>query len=369
MDLPSDIQSVNKFQAIFYDTNSSLTFKEVVEVKLLKSKKSLLKSVPIHKANFSWKLLAVLCLFIALCIGTFFIWKDYNIYNKCSSIQEYHAYLEQGQGIFNNKVNKKIKKIDKVLQFSSCSGSVKALVRDKDYSHLTLLQAEVLNELLSDMIFVEGGAFLMGSKENHANSRKEIPRHETSVKDYYIGKFEVSQYEWNAVKGISSTNLSCDSLEVPKTNVSWDEVQQWIAILNDFSGLKFDLPDEKEWEYAAKGGVYDYGYIYAGSNTIENVAWSSLDALNAPRPRQRDGMTWYRKSNELGLYNMSGNVAEMCSNDFYYYDTTKHFFGADKVTRGGSYDSPVTHCSVTYRNLLSTTAKSINIGFRLILRK
>lgn len=369
LELPYDIQDVNKFQAIFYDTNSSLTFKEVIEVKLLKSKKSLLKSVPIHRSGFSWTLLAALCLFITLCIGVHFIWKDYNIYSKCSSIQEYHAYLEQGQGVFKNKANSKIKEIDKVLQFSNCSGSVKNLVRDKDYSHLTLLQAEVLNELLSNMAFVKGGAFLMGSKEEQANSRKEIPRHETSVKDYYIGKFEVSQYEWDAVRGVSSTNLPCDSLEVPMTNISWDEVQQWIAILNDFSGLKFDLPDEKEWEYAAKGGVYDYGYIYAGGNTLEDVAWSSLDALEVPRPRQRDGVTWYRKSNDFGLYNMSGNVAEMCSNNFYYYDTTKHFLGTDKVTRGGSYDSPVTHCSVTYRNLLSTNAKSLNIGFRLILRK
>lgn len=369
LELPSDIQPVNKFQAIFYDTNSSLTFKEVVEVKLLKSKKSLLKSTPTYRASFSWKLLAALCLFITLCIGAHFIWEDYNTYNKCSSIREYRTYLELGQGIFNNKANNKIKEIDEILQFSNSTDSARVLVKDKDYNHLTQLQAEALNEILSNMVFIEGGTFLMGAEEEQANSRKEIPRYETQVQDYYIGKFEVSRYEWNAIKGISPTNLPNDSLDTPITDISWEEVQQWIAILNDFSGLKFGLPHEQEWEYAAKGGIYEYDKIYAGSNTIEDVAWSSLDALDTPRPRQRDGVTWYRKSNELGLYNMSGNVAEMCSNDFYYYDTTKHFLGIDKVTRGGSYDSPITHCTVTYRDLLSTTATNPNIGFRLILIK
>ena len=241
------------------------------------------------------------------------------------------------------------------------------MVRGKDYAHLTRLQAEALNEILANMVYVHGGKFLMGSDDEMA-SRKEKPQHEVVVDGFFIGKFEVSRYEWNAIKGIAPTNNSRDSLDAPITNISWNEAQQWIATLNELSGLNFGLPHEIEWEYAAKEGCYDYKYKYAGSNNLEDVAWSSLDALNAPRPRQRDGVTWFRGSNELGLYNMSGNVAEMCSNAFYYYDTSKSFLGIDKVTRGGSYDSPITLCAVTSRDLLSATVTSPSIGFRLILR-
>lgn len=363
--LPVDIQEIKDNQGIEYNDRVT-SFESLITEQipnLLDSK----PQGPIPNSPFQWKYIYVICLCVVMCLGGFYLWRDYQSYKKCQSLNDYYAYIEKGNRLFCNNAECKIKEINELLEFSNSTDAIKSLVKDKDYTHLTLLQAEVLNEILSNMVFVEGGTFLMGSQEEDA-SRKEKPQHEAVVEDFYIGRFEVSRYEWNAIKGIAPTSYLRDSLDVPITNISWDEVQQWIAILNDFSGLNFGLPHEKEWEYAAKGRYYDYKYKYSGSNNLKDVAWSSLDALNAPRPRQRDGVTWYKKSNELGLYNMSGNVAEMCSNEFYYYDTTKHFLGVDKVTRGGSHDSPATHCSVTSRDLLSATVTSPSIGFRLILK-
>lgn len=369
LSLPVDIQDVKAHQGLKYNAGVILFEKQITSElpKLLDSKPQEQVLLPLAKSNFQKRYIYIICLLVVMCIGNLCVWRDYQFYKKCQSINDYSIYIEEGQGIFNRHAQKQIKAINELLEFSNCSAEIKSLVKDKDYTHLTLLQAEALNDILSNMVFVRGGLFLMGSEEDEA-SRKEKPQHEDVVEDFYIGRFEVSHYEWNAIKGIAPANYSRDSLDVPITNISWNEVQQWIATLNELSGLNFELPHEKKWEYAAKEGCYDYKYKYAGSNNLEDVAWSSLDALNAPRPRQRDGVTWFRGSNELGLYNMSGNVAEMCRNEFYYYDTSKSFLGIDKVTRGGSYDSPITLCAVTSRDLLSATVTSPSIGFRLILK-
>lgn len=365
--LPADIQHIIKWQAIFYDTNSSLTFQEVIEVKLLKAKKSLLKSKPPIKPKFSWKIFGGLCVFVVLCLGGVLVWKDYQSYKRCQSINDYNKYIVEGQGIFNRRAKKHINAINKFLEFSDCTDEIKSIVKGKDYTHLTRLQAETLNKILANMVYVHGGKFLMGSDDEQV-SRKEKPCHEVEVEDFFICKFEVSRHEWNAIRGIKPSTILRDSLDIPITHISWNEVSQWIKDLNSISGLKFSLPHEKEWEYAAKGGNYKNDNIYAGGNTIEELAWTLQDSIRAPRPQQRDGVTWHRRSNELGLHNMSGNVSEMCSNDFYYYDKSKTFIGKDKVIRGGSYESSITNCTVTYRDLLTTTTTSPSIGFRLIIK-
>lgn len=361
LDLPSDLRPIKDYQAVFYSDSEEERFNKIVP-----DLKRRLTSKP---AWGLFKYFFAVCLLGVLCLGCGLIWKDYKLYDKCSSIRDYTAYLAEGQGFFFNRAECKIEEIKGALSFPKSEESIKSLVEGKDYTHLTQLQAEALNEILSDMVFVEGGTFLMGSQEEDA-SRKEKPQHEVMVGDFFIGKFEVSRYEWNAIKGIAPTNYSRDSLDTPITNISWNEAQQWIATLNELSDLNFGLPHEIEWEYAAKEGYYDYKYRYAGSNNLKDVAWSSSDTLAAPRPRHRDGVTWRRKdANDLGLYNISGNVAEMCCNEFYYYDASKSFLGKDRVVRGGSYDSPITHCTVTYRDLLTTTATSHSIGFRLILKQ
>ena len=371
LSLPVDIQGVKDHQGLKYNAGVVLFEKQITSElpKLLDSKPQEQVLLPPAKSNFQRRYIYIICLLVVMCIGNLCVWRDYQFYKKCQSINDYSIYIEEGQGIFNRCAQKHIKAINELLEFSNCTDEIKSLVRGKDYAHLTRLQAEALNEILANMVYVHGGKFLMGSDDEMA-SRKEKPQHEVVVDGFFIGKFEVSRYEWNAIKGIAPTNNSRDSLDAPITNISWNEAQQWIATLNELSGLNFGLPHEIEWEYAAKEGYYDYRYRYAGSNNLKDVAWSSLDTLAAPRPRHRDGVTWRRKdANDLGLYNISGNVAEMCCNEFYYYDASKSFLGKDRVVRGGSYDSPITHCTVTYRDLLTTTVTSHSIGFRLILKQ
>ena len=370
LSLPADIQSLNKWQAIFYDTNSSLTFQEIIEVKLLKGRKSLLKSTPSYKPDFSWKTFLGICLFMLLCLCGIFAWKDYLSYEKCKSIKDCNVYLETGLGLFNRYAQKRIKAIDELLEFSDCTDEIRCLVKGKDYSHLSQLQVEALNEILVNMKFVQGGKYQMGSTEEMANSLKEVPQHCVEVNDFFIGKFEVSRYEWYAIKGMNLANTSSDSLDTSISDVSWEDVVSWIEELNTMSGLNFSLPHEEEWEYAARGGVSCYDYVYAGSDNIAEVAWSSLDSLDAPHSRWRDGkkVDLRKENNALGLYDMSGNVAEMCCNDFYYYDGSKNFLGKDKVIRGGGYDSSIERCTVAYRDLFSRTMKNPAVGFRVILK-
>ena len=368
LDLPSDLRPIKQFQAVFYTDSEEERFNRIIPELKMKMR-SIPAPVSEPSPRISWKHLLCVCFSILFCICGAFVWKDYQSYKRCQSLSDYSRYIEEGQGIFNRHAQKQVKAINELLEFSNCSAEIKSLVRGKDYAHLTRLQAEALNEILANMVCVHGGKFLMGTDDERA-SRKEKPRHEVVVDDFFIGKFEVSRYEWNVIKGVSLSMTSRDCLDIPITNISWEEVCQWIEELNVISGLNFTLPHEGEWEYAAKGGIYDNDNMYAGGNSIEDVVWSSLDSLNAPRPRHRDGITWRRKdANELGLYNINGNVAEMCCNEFYYYDANKPFLGKDKVTRGGSYDSPITHCTVTFRDLLTTTATSHSIGFRLILKQ
>ena len=368
--LPVDIQDVKAHQGLKYNAGVILFEKQITSElpKLLDSKPQEQVLLPLAKSNFQRRYIYIICLLVVMCIGNLCVWRDYQFYKKCQSINDYSIYIEEGQGIFNRHAQKQVKAINELLEFSNCTDEIKSLVKGKDYSHLTRLQAEALNEILANMVYVHGGKFLMGTDDERA-SRKEKPCHEVVVDDFFIGKFEVSRYEWNAIKGVSLSATSRDSLDIPITNIPWEEVCRWIEELNVISDLNFTLPHEKEWEYAARGGIWsNKNTTYAGGNNLSEVAWSLQDSLNAPRPRLRDGVTWYRKSNELRLHNMSGNVSEMCSNEFYYYDSSKSFLGIDKVTRGGSYDSPITHCTVTSRDLLSAIVTSPSIGFRLILK-
>lgn len=368
--LPKDIQNLTKFQAIFYDSNSSLTFQDVIDIKLLKDKKSLLRSKPARKLLFSWKILVYVLLLLLICFVAGIVWFDYSAFLSCKSIYECNEYLSNNDiGLFAPNVKKKKQTIEELFEFNNCNSSIKELVSCKDYTHLSESEAMLLNSILSNMVWVQGGKYKMGADEKSANSRKEIPLHEVVVEDFYIGKFEVSSHEWYSLDGICMSDTSRDSLDTPITNISWNDVFQWIKKLNTISKLNFSIPHEEEWEYAARGGIESNNYIYSGSNNLEDIAWTQNDSLSVPKSRQRDGVTWYRQANELGIYNMSGNVAEMCINDFYYYDSSKEYLGTDKVIRGGSFTSPLNHNTVSFRDLIPSTSISESVGFRLILKK
>ena len=233
-------------------------------------------------------------------------------------------------------------------------------------------QREVLEKLVANMVKVEGGTFTMGDDNGEDD---EKPAHEVTLSGYYIGKYEVTQAEWEAVMGERPTSdgdkwTSEYGLggNYPAYYISWNDCENFIRKLNDLTGLQFTLPTEAQWEYAARGGRNSRGYKYSGSNDIDSVAWYLENSVDETH------LVGMKRANELGLYDMSGNVWEWCS-DWYgksYYssssrtDPTGPASGSGRVLRGGSWYSIATYCRVAYRDG-STVAYRYSRGMRLAL--
>lgn len=163
---------------------------------------------------------------------------------------------------------------------------------------------EVIDSLTHNMILVEGGSFIMGKDTGLEWTQK----HKVTLSDFYIGVFEVTQSQWKAVMGNNPSVFKGDNL--PVENVKWGDVLLFIQKLNTITGKNYRLPTEAEWEYAAKGGKYSKGCRYSGSDNYMEVAWC---AQNSESSTHEVGT---KVSNELGLFDMSGNVNEWCS-DWY----------------------------------------------------
>lgn len=185
-----------------------------------------------------------------------------------------------------------------------------------------------------EMVFVEGGTFQMG---NDYWDEDEKPEHSVTVNGFYIGKYEVTQKEWKAIMGYNPSKFKGDDL--PVEQVSWNEVQEFLKELNENTGKNYRLPTEAEWEYASQGGNKSEGYMYSGSNNVEEVAWHCGNADNKTHP------VGTKLPNELGIYDMSGNVCEWCNdlyaNDYYHKSPSLNPQGPTsgdyRVKRNGSY--------------------------------
>ncbi len=216
-----------------------------------------------------------------------------------------------------------------------------------------------------EMVTVEGGTFMMGST---TGSSDEQPVHSVTLSTFKIAKYEVTQRLWKAVMGSNPSNFTGDD-DRPVEQVSWNDVQQFITKLNQLTGNNYRLPTEAEWEYAARGGNQSQGYTYAGSNDINAVAWYSINSGNTTHPVK------IKSPNELGLYDLSGNVWEWC-NDWYdsnYYNVSPStnppgpINGQSRVFRGGSYFHSSNDCRSTKRDGRYPNIGSGNVGFRLAI--
>lgn len=218
------------------------------------------------------------------------------------------------------------------------------------------------------MIPVEGGSFKMGSiDENSYAGNDEKPQHQVTLSDFYIGETLVTQTLWQAVMDCNHSYFTGDNL--PVDSVSWDDCQEFVKRLNLKTGMSFRLPTEAEWEYAACGGKKSRGYMYAGSDNVNDVAWYSDNSGKQTHPIKE------KKANELGLYDMLGNLMEWCEDlyDIDYYKNSpernpcKSSSGYERVLRGGSWNSNKNSCRVSNRFSDIPNHYSNSYGFRLVL--
>ncbi len=237
-----------------------------------------------------------------------------------------------------------------------------------------------VNGVTFKMILVEGGNYKMGSTETGDKllpvgpivfiiNEKDIyerPAHDVVVSSFYIGQTEVTQELWEAVMGKNPSYNK--GAKKPVDQVSWNDCQKFIKKLNKLTGKNFRLPTEEEWEYAARGGKKNQGYQYAGSNNADDVAWCQLNSnyYNENRPDFGTHPVATKLANELGIYDMSGNVSEWCQNKWYKYDGSK-CNTSYRVYRGGSFAVIDEACRVWDRPYSSTRYRAVSIGLRLAL--
>lgn len=222
---------------------------------------------------------------------------------------------------------------------------------------------------IPDMIVVQGGSFVMG---DDAGDKDEKPAHPVTVKTFNIAKTETTVAQWREYCQATGRRMPeapwfGQQDEHPVVNVSWDNAVAYCSWLTEKTGKHFRLPTEAEWEFAARGGLKSRGYIYSGAKTPDSVAWFAS--------KSKGTMPVARKlPNELGIYDMTGNVWEWCA-DWYdagYYtrsgkeNPTGPSTGMFYILRGGSWDLGPRNNRITYRNALSPTSRNHNKGFRVV---
>ena len=233
-----------------------------------------------------------------------------------------------------------------------------------------------VNGVTFKMILVNGGTFKMGNNEGGENDK---PEHDVTLRDFYIAETEVTQALWNEVMGLDLeisgrwTDEYGHGSEYPAYRLNWNECQQFCEELNNKLsgqlplGYRFALPTEAQWEFAARGGNMGHGYRYSGGNTVKEQAWYEGNSGGKMH------MVKSKQANELGVYDMSGNVREWCLDWLGKYSDNAQSnpagpaTGTFRVLRGGCWSSSAWYCRVTYRYNSVPEDRVINYGFRLAL--
>ena len=224
-----------------------------------------------------------------------------------------------------------------------------------------------VNGVSFTMVSVQGGTFTMGATPEQDDEawNNEKPAHRVTVSDFYMGETEVTQELWQAVMGSNPSYYKGSNL--PVEQVSWNDCQKFVRRLNSLTGRTFRLPTEAEWEYAARGGNRSRGYKYAGGNDIYEVAWYDYNSGYETHPVKT------KRPNELGMYDMSGNVWEWCQDWYGSYSGSSQTnpkgpsSGSYRVYRGGSWNYDAGHCRVSRRSYFTPGYRNFIIGFRLAL--
>lgn len=225
----------------------------------------------------------------------------------------------------------------------------------------------VLRKSGFEMVSVSGGTFIMGCKHGRDSEceKDEKPAHEVTLSLFNIGMYEVTQADWLEIMGSNpSFYKGCD--DCPVENVSWNDIQDFLLVANaNFPGKNYRLPTEAEWEFSARGGNQSKGYKYSGGDILKNVAWFDSNSDSKTHPVGR------KKSNELGIFDMSGNVWEWCGDWYCQYSSRSQLnptgppWGWFRVPRGGSWDAAPRYTRTAHRGYYVPGSDGHNLGFRL----
>lgn len=228
-----------------------------------------------------------------------------------------------------------------------------------------------VNKVSFKMVRVEKGGFWMGAQHidtaefnyDRNSQSDELPVHHVTIhEDFYIGQIEVTQALWKAVMGYNPSKKKCPKR--PVTNVNHNEIQEFLRLLDSLTGMHFRLPTEEEWEYAARGGQHSRHYIYSGSNEAKRVAWYNGNTRKLKKTKKRS-------PNELGIYDMSGNVWEWTDSKYHFYDSERNArIGKEAqmyIIRGGAWQLPMTSSRIAWRGKRLPDQKNSFGGFRLCM--
>lgn len=287
--------------------------------------------------------------------------------NRPSDVDLFLKYVKQKQLDERSEITIKPKEPYQHQQTSS-DETVVALDSEKTFT---------VNGVSFTMTRAEGGDFMMGETEEQGFSvgGSNRPVHKVSLSAFYICKNEVTQGLWQAVMGNNPSHFKRDLL-FPVESITWNDCQEFIKKLNNMTGYQFRLPTEAEWEFAARGGKETKGYKFAGSNRLKSVAWYSDNSGEKTwfgYKNNKPNIVASKEPNELGLYDMSGNVYEWCQ-DWYgdYCDEEQNNplgprTGSLRVSRGGSWRSEESLCRVSSRNYDFPNQAFSHVGLRLAI--
>ena len=280
---------------------------------------------------------------------------------RASIVRELEAPLLLGQSALRKLGNIEINYANNMLIIKT--GSAPAFGSGQPFEHADFTEAQYGIE----MVFIKGGTFTMGCTTEQGNDCRdeEKPIHQVALSDFYIGRHELTQAQWKAVMGANNNPSRFRGDDLPVENVSWDDTQFFIERLNEKTGKIYRLPSEAEWEYASRGGNQSLGYKYSGGDDIDDVTWHKDNSGNTTHPAGT------KKANELGIYDMSGNVNEWVNDCEGKYDNTPQtnptgpYMCSRRMIRSGSWNVIAWFARVSFRLSAPPGERSHSLGFRI----
>ena len=283
------------------------------------------------------------------------------------TIDDSHTVDGGGAGSFTSNITGLTENTTYNVRAYVTSSAGTAYGETKTFETFKTILSLTVNGVSFEMVYVEGGSFDMGATSEQGSEwyNNEKPVHSVTLSGYYIGKFEVTQELWKVVMGSNPSKFK--GAQNPVESVDWEDCQEFVSRLNRLTGRTCRLPTEAEWEYAARGGNQSLHYKYSGIGNIGNVAWYNRNSGGSTHA------VGTKTANELGIYDMSGNVWEWCSDRYGDYSAGAQTnpqgpsSGSRRVLRGGSWDDYASCCRVSYRDYYGPGGSSIHSGLRLVL--